>query len=234
MNVLLERDACGSDASRAACMVEGAAALAAQGSGLDGFTAQVYAPDGRRVTAHVRLGDGLTDCDGTVPVFCEAALGGCAELYASEQGAAQLEAVLRRAVCGWRSVAGDPAPALALRPLRPNECGLVRGVYALAAQARQCPVRATRAIWDALMERWRVLGLRAYVVEQHGKAVGYALLGAPEAADGESMYAALYEYAALPDGGPGLCEALAAGCEAGICAPCGFVLGSSLECVMPG
>lgn len=226
MTVLLERDVQG---CAGACAAGLPTSLAERGAGSEGFVAQVYSPEGRRVTARVRSGGAQGDCGG-MPVFCEAALGDCAAVYGPAPGRAQVDAVLRLSACSWRAVESAESGALMLRPLHEDERGLVRGIYALAAPARQCPVRATRAIWDALMERWLALGWRIYVVERCARAVGYMLLGAPQAADGMSEFAALYEYAALPDDGPRLYEALAAGCATGVCAARGRVLGSVLEC----
>lgn len=197
------------------------------------FAAWVYAPDGRRARARVRVEREMEEGDGRAPVCCEAALGAGAEVWADGSPAAvQFEAALRPTALDWRAVERGETPALEWRPLRPDERGLVRGIYALAAAARPCPVRASRAQWDALMERWSAAGLCAYAVERSGRAVGYALLGAPEApeaADGARRYAELCEYAALPDGGPELREALAAACARGVCAPSGRVLGLKLE-----
>ena len=191
----------------------------------DARHATVYRADGRRAVARVRCAPGTVDWNLGEPVWCEAALGG---VECDCEGAPELDAALRLAVGEWRAVDDGGECDIALRPLDCAEAWLARGIYALAAPARECPARATRMAWDGLMRRWQAAGLRAYAVERGGRAVGYMLLGAPGGPEPAPGCAALFEYAALPCEGVELSAALAAACARGICAPRGVVLGSAL------
>lgn len=192
------------------------------------IAALIYDAEGRRTPARIAVCELPEAPSNTGMVFCESAIAGeLAAIYGNMATEPRAAAQLHSAPDTWRSSGAAPS-ALKVRPLGDMERAIVRGIYSLACQAQPCFAREGRAIWEALMGAWRAAGLHIYLFERDGRPRAYALLGEPLGNAPQPCCQSLYEFAALPDSGVALNNALAAAHSMNICTAEVSIRGSAL------